>query len=142
VNRITDIPIQDFKFYFEQWPKTWEHCTELEVGYFENTRLQISATLKTQFWEISPTTHVPKLVICCVRHKSIHILLRAEALAGGPRRRCQCNFTSPPVQQGSHCRYVRYRNHTRTVLRSYSTETTLVLCCVATVPKPHSYCAA
>jgi hypothetical protein len=26
---LTDIPFQDFKNCFEQWPKPWEHCKEL-----------------------------------------------------------------------------------------------------------------
>jgi histone-lysine N-methyltransferase SETMAR len=32
---LTDIPVQDFKNYFEQRPKHWEHCKNLEGGYFE-----------------------------------------------------------------------------------------------------------
>jgi histone-lysine N-methyltransferase SETMAR len=32
---LTDIPVQDFKNCFEQWPKRWEHCKELERYYFE-----------------------------------------------------------------------------------------------------------
>jgi hypothetical protein len=32
---LTDIPVQDFKNWFEQWPKRWEHCKELEGDYFE-----------------------------------------------------------------------------------------------------------
>jgi hypothetical protein len=27
---LTDIPVQDFKNYFERWLKCWEHCKELE----------------------------------------------------------------------------------------------------------------
>jgi hypothetical protein len=29
-----DIPVQDFKNCFEQWPKRWQHCEELEGDYF------------------------------------------------------------------------------------------------------------
>jgi hypothetical protein len=32
---LTDIPVQDFKNCFEQWPKHVEHCKELEGDYFE-----------------------------------------------------------------------------------------------------------
>jgi hypothetical protein len=32
---LTDIPVQDLKKCFEQWPKHWEHCKELEGDYFE-----------------------------------------------------------------------------------------------------------
>jgi hypothetical protein len=32
---LTDIPVQDFKNCFEQWPKCWERCKELEGEYFE-----------------------------------------------------------------------------------------------------------
>jgi hypothetical protein len=32
---LTDIPVQDFKNYFEQWPKRWEHYKELQGDYFE-----------------------------------------------------------------------------------------------------------
>jgi hypothetical protein len=32
---LTDIPVQDFKNCFEQWPKRQEHCKELEGDYFE-----------------------------------------------------------------------------------------------------------
>jgi hypothetical protein len=29
------ILVQDFKNYFEQWLRHWEHCKELEGDYFE-----------------------------------------------------------------------------------------------------------
>jgi histone-lysine N-methyltransferase SETMAR len=32
---LTDIPVQNFKNYFEQWPTHWQHCKELEGDYFE-----------------------------------------------------------------------------------------------------------
>jgi histone-lysine N-methyltransferase SETMAR len=32
---LTDILVQDFKNYFEQWVKRWEHCKVLEGDYFE-----------------------------------------------------------------------------------------------------------
>jgi histone-lysine N-methyltransferase SETMAR len=32
---LTDIPVQDFRNCFEQWPKLWEHCKKLEGDYFE-----------------------------------------------------------------------------------------------------------
>jgi histone-lysine N-methyltransferase SETMAR len=32
---LRDIPVQDFKNCFEQWPKHWEHYEELEGDYFE-----------------------------------------------------------------------------------------------------------
>jgi hypothetical protein len=32
---LTDIPVQNFKTCFEQWPKRWEHCEKLEGDYFE-----------------------------------------------------------------------------------------------------------
>jgi hypothetical protein len=32
---LTDIPVQDFKNCFEQWPKHWEHDKQLEGDYFE-----------------------------------------------------------------------------------------------------------
>jgi hypothetical protein len=35
-NMLTDIPVQDFKNCFEQWPMCWEYCKELERDYFEN----------------------------------------------------------------------------------------------------------
>jgi hypothetical protein len=43
---LTDIPVQEFKNCFQQWPKHWEHCTELWGYYSENSRLLISAALK------------------------------------------------------------------------------------------------
>jgi hypothetical protein len=40
---LTDIPVQDFKNCFEQWPKPWEKCKQLEGDYFEkNSWLLIS----------------------------------------------------------------------------------------------------
>jgi hypothetical protein len=32
---LTDIPVQDFKNCFEQWPKQWEYCKGLEGDYFK-----------------------------------------------------------------------------------------------------------
>jgi hypothetical protein len=32
---LTDIPVNDFKNCFKQWPKHREHCKELEGDYFE-----------------------------------------------------------------------------------------------------------
>jgi histone-lysine N-methyltransferase SETMAR len=32
---LTDIPVQNFKNCFKQWPMCWEHCKELERDYFE-----------------------------------------------------------------------------------------------------------
>jgi hypothetical protein len=31
---LKDIPVQDFKNYFEQWPMHWAHCKEIEENYF------------------------------------------------------------------------------------------------------------
>jgi hypothetical protein len=33
---LTDIPVQDFKNSFEQWPKHWKYCKGLKGDYFEN----------------------------------------------------------------------------------------------------------
>jgi hypothetical protein len=33
--KLRDIPIQGFKNCFEQWPKPWGHCKELEEDHFE-----------------------------------------------------------------------------------------------------------
>jgi hypothetical protein len=38
---LTCIPVKDFKNCFEQWPKCWEHCKELEGDYFE------------KFWDVN-----------------------------------------------------------------------------------------
>jgi hypothetical protein len=43
------IPVQDFKICFEQWPKHWENCKELEGDYLKNSRLLTSAALKIHF---------------------------------------------------------------------------------------------
>jgi hypothetical protein len=32
---LTDILVQDLKNYFEQYPRRWERCKELEGDYFE-----------------------------------------------------------------------------------------------------------
>jgi hypothetical protein len=33
---LAEIPVQDFKNCFEQWPKRWEHKKQLGGDYFEN----------------------------------------------------------------------------------------------------------
>jgi histone-lysine N-methyltransferase SETMAR len=35
LKKSTDIPVQDFKNWFVQWPKPWEHRKKLEGDYFE-----------------------------------------------------------------------------------------------------------
>jgi hypothetical protein len=32
---LEDIPVQDFKNCFEQWPIHWENCKELEGDYLK-----------------------------------------------------------------------------------------------------------
>jgi hypothetical protein len=31
--KLTGIPVQNFKNYFEQWPMHWKHCRKLEGDY-------------------------------------------------------------------------------------------------------------